>query len=293
MVFLAPSGESLSEVCSRLPDGFYGLPRFELPEWLWERLPRADPRRALAELEHLGPGLRLDEPTLGHEWIRFDAPGDFQLILREDFFSIKGFDENMLHGYHVDSNLSRRLLLHRGSIETLEQHVAGYHCNHNRTRTIYHGSQVENDLVRFFYSVDEPELRGQPGDWGLADVTLPEVPVRERVNMQSTAAVVEAIPTGPRMTSDARDVAFALTYDSGHILPFIADAVIVSTPDVTFGYLGANAILRRMLGDLVQSLGLDALVGRSKVRRHGIDRRACTLHGCRRRRSRRRRVAVR
>ena len=75
-------------MCGDLPDGFYGLPRFELPEWVWERLPRADPRTGdLAEVERLGPALHLDEPTLSDEWVRFDAPGDFQLCLRDDFFA--------------------------------------------------------------------------------------------------------------------------------------------------------------------------------------------------------------
>ena len=110
MIFLPHSDRSLSEICGELPDGFYGLPRFELPEWLWERLPRSDPDRAMAEIERLGPGLRLDEPTVSNEWIRFDAPGDFQLILRDDFLAIDGLDEEMLLGYHVDSNLSRRML---------------------------------------------------------------------------------------------------------------------------------------------------------------------------------------
>src|SRR5262249_32870713 len=93
MIFLPYPDQTLSEICLDLADGFYGLPRFELPEWLWERLPRSDPRRALAEIRRLGPRLRLDEATISHEWIRFDAPGDFQLILREDLEAIDGCDE--------------------------------------------------------------------------------------------------------------------------------------------------------------------------------------------------------
>ena len=50
MILLPHRGESLSDVCADLADGFYGLPRFELPEWLWEQLPRSDPRRAMSEL---------------------------------------------------------------------------------------------------------------------------------------------------------------------------------------------------------------------------------------------------
>ena len=167
MIFLPQSDQSLSEICGELPDGFYGLPRFELPEWLWERLPRSDPGRAMAEIERLGPGLRLDEPTVSNEWIRFDAPGDFQLILREDFLAIDGLDEEMLLGYHVDSNLSRRMLLHRGSIESLGESLAGYHCNHNREPTVYHGTgKVANDLERFVVKVDRPELPAQRDNVG-------------------------------------------------------------------------------------------------------------------------------
>jgi hypothetical protein len=258
MIFLPQSDQSLSGICTELPDAFYGLPRFELPEWLWERLPRSDPRRAMAEVERLGRGLRLDEPTVSHEWIRFDAPGDFQLILREDFLAIDGLDEEMLLGYHVDSNLSRRMLFHRGSIESLGESLAGYHCNHNRERTVYHGTgQVANDLDRFVVKVDRPDLAAQRDTWGLPDVELEEVPVRERSGPGFAAAVVAAIPNspGPRTPSDAARVPFELTYDSGHVLPFVADSLAVSPSDATIGYMGANPILERMLATAVAKLG--------------------------------------
>jgi hypothetical protein len=255
MIFVPLRARSMSEICRDLPDGFYGLPRFELPEWLWERLPRSDPHRALADIERLGPALRLDEPTVSHEWIRFDAPGDCQLILREDFAAIDGFDENMLLGYHVDSNLSRRLMLHRGSIESLEDHLAGYHCNHNRTRTVYHGRGVENDLQRFFYSVDDAAVPAQRTSWGLAGITMHEVPLRNCISADSAAALVDAIPTRPRSTSDAMEAPFLISYDSGHILPFVADTLFISSRDTTVGYLGANTVLEGMLAATVDGLG--------------------------------------
>jgi hypothetical protein len=260
MIFLPHSEQSLSETCGELPDDFYGLPRFELPEWFWERLPRSDPRRAMAEIERLGPGLRLDEPTVSNEWIRFDAPGDFQLILREDFLAIDGLDEEMVLGYHVDSNLSRRMLFHRGSIESLGDSLAGYHCNHNRERTVYHGTgTVTNDLKRFVAEVERPELPAQRDTWGLVGETLEEVAVRERAGLSLAGALVAAIPQteGPRTPSDAARVPFELTYDSGHILPFIADSLAVSPPDATIGYVGVNSILQRMLATLIERLGFD------------------------------------
>jgi hypothetical protein len=261
MIFLPHSEQSLSEICGELPDGFYGLPRFELPEWLWERLPRSDPRRAMAEIERLGPGLRLDEPTVSNEWIRFDAPGDFQLILREDFTAIDGLDEEMLLGYHVDSNLSRRMLLHRGSIESLGESVAGYHCNHNRERTVYHGTgTVANDLERFVVLVESANLQAQRDTWGLADESLEEVKVRERAGLNLAGALVAAIPeaAGRRTPSDAARVPFELTYDSGHVLPFVADSLAVSPPEATIGYVGANPVLEGMLAKVVAELGFES-----------------------------------
>jgi hypothetical protein len=260
MILLPHSDRSLSEICGALPDGFYGLPRFELPEWLWERLPRSDPRRAMAEIERLGPGLRLDEPTVSNEWIRFDAPGDFQLILREDFLAIDGLDEEMLLGYHVDSNLSRRMLFHRGSIESLGERLAGYHCNHNREPTVYHGTgKVANDLERFVVAVDRADLPAQKDTWGLAGVELDEVAVRERAGPQFGATLVAAIPstTGPRTPSDAARVPYELTYDSGHVLPFVADSLAVSSSEATIAYVGANPVLERMLATVVERLGFE------------------------------------
>jgi hypothetical protein len=260
MILLPHSERSLSEVCGELPDGFYGLPRFELPEWLWERLPRSDPRRAMAEIERLGPGLRLDEPTVSNEWIRFDAPGDFQLILREDFLAIDGLDEEMLLGYHVDSNLSRRMLFHRGSIESLGDSLVGYHCNHNREPTVYHRTgTVVNDLGRFVVEVDRAELPAQRESWGLAGETLEGVAVRDRAGLNVAGALVAAIPetAGPRAPSDAARVPFELTYDSGHVLPFIADSLAVSPPFARIGYVGVNPVLERMLATAVGRLGFE------------------------------------
>lgn len=259
MILLPLVEKSLSEICRDLPDGFYGLPRFELPEWLWEHLPRSDPIAAMAEIERLGPRLRLDEPTVSHEWIRFDAPGDFQLILREDFIAIDGFDEEMLVGWHVDSNLSRRMFMRRGSIESLDEQVAGYHCNHSRTPTIYHGAEtVANDLDRFFYSIDRADVPAQRETWGLADVVLEEVQAHRGVRSDFATTVLSAAADAPprRASFDARDAKFELGYDSCHVLPFVADSLIVSPPNARIAYIGTNSVLEQMLASLVAGLGL-------------------------------------
>jgi hypothetical protein len=257
MIFVPLGDQSMGEICRDLTDGFYGLPRFELPEWLWEWLPRSDPRRALTEIGRLGPRIGLDEPTLSFEWIRFDAPGDFQLILRDDFVAIDGFDEEMLLGYHVDSNMSRRLLLHRGSIESLEQQLSGYHCNHNRTRTVYHGPPVTNDLLRFLYSVDDAALPAQRSTWGLPDVKVEEVSIRHGASARCSAVLSDVIPRASRVVSDGLEAPHSLTYDSGHVLPHVVDTLVVSSLDARIGYVGANPILERMLRAAVNRLGFE------------------------------------
>jgi hypothetical protein len=258
MIVLPRDGSSVSDVCGDLEDGFYALPRFELPEWLWEQLPRSDPRQALAELMDLGPRLRLDEPTLSHAWVRFDAPGDFQLVLRDDLYAIDGFNEEMLLGWHVDSNLSRRMFLRRGSIESLEGAAAGYHCNHNRTPTVYIGeSRVENDHSRYYNSVDRDDLPAQRETWGLADVALDEISLANTTGTRLTTALVSAIPSSPssRTPSQLLDERVSLSYDAGHVLPFVADSLAVSPRPEIVGYLGANTALRDMLQQVVVELG--------------------------------------
>jgi hypothetical protein len=256
MVFVPLDGASLSEIVRDLPDGYYGLPRFELPEWVWERLPRADPRRALADVKRLGPALCLDEPTLGNEWIRFDAPGDFQLVLRDDIFAVDGFNEDMLLGWHVDSNLSRRMLHHRGSIGTLDADIAGYHCNHNRTVTAFHGpAMIQNCLERFVNSVDHADLPSQRGTWGLADLMLNELSLEQHVGPAFIDALLASLPisSSSRQPSDARQYGSRTAYDSGHVLPFIADALVAS-PLQRIGYFGVNPVLGEMLTKFVREL---------------------------------------
>jgi hypothetical protein len=257
MVFVPAANRSLSEICRQFPDGFYGLPRFELPEWFWETFPRSDPRGAMAAIGRWGPALCLDEPTLSYEGIRFDAPGDFQLVLRDDFFAIDGFNEEMLLGYHVDSNLCRRLLLKRGSIDTAEQYLAAYHCNHNRLATVYHGARlVTNDPERFFVSICQAGLPEQRAAWGLNGTELERVPVKA-LGRKLVETVVRAIgdDVGIRGISDAKEMRRVVTYDSAHVLPFVAESLVLAPPKTTVGYVGANSVLRRMLGALVSDLG--------------------------------------
>ena len=256
MVFLPRTQRSLTDVCSGLADGFYVTPRFELPEWVWERLPRLDPERVLQEVAELGPALRLDEVTTSHDWLRFDSAGDFQLVLRQDFVAIDGCDESMVLGWHVDANLGKRMLLHRGSIESLEAQIDGYHCNHLRTASRYHGSAVANDLERFVVSCEVTGAPVQRKTWGLAGTDVEEIDLMDSAVRSFPTAVTTAIASasarpGP---TDALNAKWSLAYDSGHVLAHVADVIRVARRPPSVAYVGTNRVLQGMLTKLVYAL---------------------------------------
>jgi hypothetical protein len=60
---------------------------------------------------------------------------------------------------------------------------------------------------------------------------------------------------GPRW--NPFEAALALTYDSAHVLPHVADSIVVAGRHVTIGYLGANPVLREMIERLVRGLSHD------------------------------------
>src|SRR5262245_37087770 len=89
--------QSLSDILGEVPDGFYQIPRFELPEMLWEAaFDRKDPAGNLVKLRDWSVRYHLNQVVHNFMPMRYDALGDFQAVLREDMFAIHGFDETMI-----------------------------------------------------------------------------------------------------------------------------------------------------------------------------------------------------
>ena len=154
--------EDLSTIAAQLPDGYWGTPRFELPETLWESLDRRDPAGVIAQIERWGWNYHLNEIVYDVDFIRFDGPGDFQLMPRATLCAMHGFHEGMLVGWHVDSNIAKRMSLVFGKVGDLSDRVFAYHCDHTRQVTPMHKHEaVENSLEDFVYSVTRPELPEQ------------------------------------------------------------------------------------------------------------------------------------
>ncbi len=117
----------------------------------------------------MGTEFHLNEVVFSQDSaVRYDAPGDFQLILRSDLHRIYGFHEQMLLGWHVDSNMAKRLALIPYGIGDVLDDFYGYHCDHTRQVTPMHRSRAtENSLQVFFDEVDRPEILDQAETWGL------------------------------------------------------------------------------------------------------------------------------
>lgn len=234
-MLLVPRDEnkSLSAILGGVPDGFYQVPRFELPEMLWEAaFDRRDPAGNLTLLREWAVRFHLNQVVHNFLPMKYDALGDFQAALREDMFAIHGFDEEMLLGWHCDSNLAARLALYRGKVDTLVDQLFGYHCDHTRVAAANNkGRQTRmNDQDRFIWDVSTPYLPAQAETWGWPDTEIEEIRLdRDTSYERYTAGLSAAIEpaTEPyRSTSLEWQLYDDLSYDLRHTLPFVCDQVL-------------------------------------------------------------------
>lgn len=225
--------ESLSGILGGVPDGFYQIPRFELPEMLWEAaFDRRDPAGNLAKLRDWSMRYHLNQVVHNFMPMKYDALGDFQAALREDMFAIHGFDESMMLGWHCDSNLAARLALYRGRVDTLIDKVFGYHCDHTRVAAANNkGRQTRmNDQARYIWDVSSPYVPEQAKTWGWPDVDIEEIRLDRETSYQRFTAGLDAalkpaeVPYTP--TSLEWQLYDDLTYDIPHTLPFVCDQML-------------------------------------------------------------------
>lgn len=226
-------GESLSDILGAVPDGFYQIPRFELPEMLWEAaFDRRDPAENLRKLRDWSVRFHLNQVVHNFMPMKYDALGDFQAALREDMFAIHGFDEEMILGWHCDSNLAARLALYRGRVDTLIDKLFGYHCDHTRVAAANNkGRQTKmNDQDRYIWDISTPYLPAQAETWGWPDVTIEEVRLDRDTSYQRFTAGLDAAmepATVPYTTTSLEWQLYDdLSYDLTHTLPFVCDQVV-------------------------------------------------------------------
>lgn len=261
MIFLPRAGEgTISTSVEDLADGQYILPRYELPEPMWESFSRTDPTATMQACQSLARSLHLDEITISHPYMRFDSPGDFQLAPRKVLFEIRGFDERMIHGWHADSNLCKRLFLYYGKrTESLAHRLKGYHCDHTRVATATHRQdvKVENDLYEFVYLVKDPSAPGQENTWGAPEVEVEEVDFADGAQVRYVPALQKALgdPQAREYCSDANDVRNYVAYTAEHVLPYVAANLTVYPRGARFVYVGNHPAMLRLLTRSVAEMG--------------------------------------
>ena len=255
-------GESLSGILRDVPDGFYQIPRFELPEMLWEAaFDRRDPAGNLAKLREWSVRYHLNQVVHNFMPMKYDALGDFQAALREDMFAIHGFDESMLLGWHCDSNLAARLALYRGRVDTLIDRVFGYHCDHTRVAAANNkGRQTRmNNQDRYIWDVTSPYVPEQAETWGWPDVEIEEIRLDRDTSYQRFTAGLDAAmqPAAAPYTSTSLEwhLYDDLTYDIPHTLPFVCDQMLTYPRSTSVMLVAARAEFVRKFATAWRAMG--------------------------------------
>lgn len=228
MIFVPErESDSLSSICADLPEGYFHLPRFEVPEGFWERASRLDPVGVMAAMRFYGKRYHLDEIVYGGFDNIYEGPGDFQLFLRDDLIAIAGFDERMILGWHADTNIARRMRLLRGRVDTAFPKLAGYHCGHTRQATGLHGARrTENDLTTYVREVRSAYWTDDPSQWGAPEETFEEFWLAEDRSLLYRAALDRAVPHAASGVAEAiyNETTFCEQgFEANHVLPHLAD----------------------------------------------------------------------
>ena len=265
-------GQSVTTLVGPLGDGLYHLPRFELPEAFWESLPRTDPGAIFQAVENWAGRIQFDEVTLSDPWNLYDAPGDFQLFPRTAIFEIDGFDEAMCHGWHVNSNIARRLSQYFGETRPMEG-LRGYHCNHSRVASIYQGAaRTQNDAAKYVYGLTDIYLPSQRNTWGLPDERLEEIDMGRSRTFQFAERVFEASGTSDRPRREVRQTDDESFWEfSDHVFLHLASALEPLPRSSQITYFGFNGRMLQQLANFVKSSGFRSTIAVSPIWKEVVD----------------------
>ena len=259
MVFVPRRDASLSEIAAALPDAYYHLPRFEVPEPLWEGLDRLNPAGIIDIMRTWGCAFHLNEIAFSTSDVtKYDGPGDFQLMLRSDIWRVHGFHESMLLGWHVDSNIAKRLSLLPQRMGDLVNDLFGYHCDHTRQLTLAHKPRGEqNDSTTFFFDVKSADVPEQAESWGLADEYVEELRVdsMSRAYVEGLRSTIAEPLTQPSQLRYSGKTYYPLDYSVDHVIPFLAGIFSSYPRNSVIGWFGTKRLFLKRFAAMWQSMG--------------------------------------
>ena len=234
------------------------LQRFEIPESIWESYDRMDPKKNIELTKSNGEAIHLNEVVKLPNYVLYDGPGDFQLIERNDLFEMCGFDEEMLLGWHVDSNISKRLFLKHGTIGDALPFIFGYHCDHTRQITPMHKHKSpENDMNRFVWQCNDYIASHQKDSWGLNDVEIEEYSLKSNFTTRVSDVIKKTIDNPQLELTNSSLIPETFDRESAspkHIYPFLIDLISSMRNDLQIVWLGEIDELFNLFKEGVKNL---------------------------------------
>ena len=202
--------------------------RYEIPEFIWESFDRRDPQGIQENLRkwhkrkflEKNVGITLDQ---GRGLVLPDGVGDFQLATKDLWYSVTGFAEDMLKGWHVDTRAAVQMNKLSAGLQFINsEELSIFHQNHMRTSTIYHNSDETNDESLVFKSYKND------ADWGLSNTHLQTIQLddyRTKVQIGINLSY-ELLDEGRvRPAGDSVEMQRNLDYSLKHSSAFIMDEI--------------------------------------------------------------------
>ncbi|MEI6212824.1 MAG: hypothetical protein WCP10_01865 [Desulfuromonadales bacterium] len=219
-----------------------------------------NPESTIASFKQWGLRLHISEIITASKETLFDGPGDFQLCLRSQLFQMHGLNEQMVLGWHVDSNLCKRMWLLNGETKSVLDQLHAFHCDHTRIQSVYHmaGTSTENSFADFFVNVTSPDLPEQKLSWGLPDENIEEIALDKKHTTRLSTALMQiipgmSVPIAGQTTVDGFDT--GLYYDNFHVFPYLAESIVNLPLNSHIGYFGNNPNMLSLLSELRMLLG--------------------------------------
>ena len=230
IIFASPSGRNFREIIADLEETLWLSYRFELPEFLWDRLDKRNPDatsdfilKCYQERDML-TRIRVDE-EIGADFPIPDGVGDFQLATTELWKTTSGFPEGMTKGWHVDT----RLTLQMGRVSPRppkllqESDLIIFHQNHLRNSTSYHDSSEVNSQE----TINAPYKNLDT--WGLNDYLLDEecLLVQNGLKQNSDVNVSQISWVPDDSFSSLEELSKRLDYNLGKVMLFLRDEISI------------------------------------------------------------------
>lgn len=228
ILLLNPPQLSLRDIAKKYDKSPAVAFRYEIPEFIWESFDRRDPKaiqetlRKWHERKFLEKNVRI---TLDKRQglVLPDGVGDFQLATKALWYSVTGFAEDMLKGWHVDTRAAIQMNKLSAGLQFINpEELSIFHQNHMRTSTIYHNSDETNDESLVFDSYQNDS------NWGLADTDLSIMQLGEYQNKVHLGIQLsyELLNEGRlRPEGDSVEMQRNLDYSLEHSSAFIMDEI--------------------------------------------------------------------